>query len=250
MKQTKKYYVYYLIDPRDDQPFYVGKGKRARLYNHVREVLNESYKVNTPKVQRIQEIIKQGRDVTHKIVKYFNTSKMAQRFEIKEIKRIGRADLGTGPLLNLKSGDEKPIRKERPVCQYNRFLEKIATYPSTNVAAEKLGIKWPSSLANAIRGRIPSYKGFLWCYENEKPKQLTKITPVYKWSLGGKLLARYENSFRAAEDTNCGPAEINKNIKNKKGTIKRMYVFSREEFFPGVYLKNKIRAIRRSSTQP
>ena len=34
------YYVYMLIDPRDDRPFYVGKGVGNRIFNHVKNAID------------------------------------------------------------------------------------------------------------------------------------------------------------------------------------------------------------------
>jgi len=34
-----KYYVYALIDPRNNKPFYIGKGKDNRIYNHVNNAI-------------------------------------------------------------------------------------------------------------------------------------------------------------------------------------------------------------------
>ncbi|MDE0334080.1 MAG: hypothetical protein OXI64_03910 [Defluviicoccus sp.] len=61
------YYVYLLIDPRNCQTFYVGKGKDDRLFAHVNDVLNLETDEErlTAKVQRIKEIRNAGYDVIH-----------------------------------------------------------------------------------------------------------------------------------------------------------------------------------------
>lgn len=230
MKQ--EHYVYHLIDPRTDIPFYVGKGKKDRMYSHVREVMNESWKVNTPKVKRIQDILNENQTVIHKIVFSNLSHAEALRKERQEIRRIGRADLGAGPLLNLKTGDERPIKKMRPVCQYNKFGELLHTFSSTIEAAEALNIKHVSSLANAIRGRMPSYKGFLWAYEGAAVQRpLIKVVPVYQWSVDGTLINRHENAFKAAAAIGCAPAQINQQIAKGRGTVYG-YIFSRTPTFP------------------
>lgn len=50
------HYVYLLIDPRDSQPFYVGKGKGRRAWQHERDV-RKGVVSNTAKTARIAEIL-------------------------------------------------------------------------------------------------------------------------------------------------------------------------------------------------
>ena len=38
------YYVYMLINPEDKKPFYVGKGKGNRVFQHIQDALNSDEK--------------------------------------------------------------------------------------------------------------------------------------------------------------------------------------------------------------
>ena len=63
-----KYYVYTLLDPRDNRIFYVGKGKGNRIFAHLFgsiENPEESDKINT-----IREIISSGKSVKHFILRH------------------------------------------------------------------------------------------------------------------------------------------------------------------------------------
>jgi hypothetical protein len=61
-----KYYVYRLIDPRNGETFYVGKGKGDRVFQHARGALNQG-DILDDKLQRINEIIGAGLEVGHVI---------------------------------------------------------------------------------------------------------------------------------------------------------------------------------------
>lgn len=58
------YYVYLYIDPRDEKPFYVGKGKDNRAFTHLFDTSE------TRKVQRIKDIEAAGRRPRIKILRH------------------------------------------------------------------------------------------------------------------------------------------------------------------------------------
>lgn len=61
-----KTYVYRLIDPRDGETFYVGKGRGDRVFAHVREQIEDGDDVDN-KLKRIREIHLGGFEVAHVI---------------------------------------------------------------------------------------------------------------------------------------------------------------------------------------
>lgn len=85
-----QYYVYRLIDPRNGQTFYVGKGKGNRVFAHVNDALKD-YEGGkyidkdeddiSSKIQQIRDIKESGLEVIHVIQRYGLTEKEA--FEVE-----------------------------------------------------------------------------------------------------------------------------------------------------------------------
>ncbi len=67
-EQEIKFYVYALVDPRDDQPFYIGKGTGTRVFAHVQEATSGIR--DTDKLNRIREIEESGEQVRMVIVRH------------------------------------------------------------------------------------------------------------------------------------------------------------------------------------
>lgn len=69
------WYVYRLIDPRNGETFYVGKGQGDRVFAHVKGLVgSEPNEVSDPKLQRIKDIHLAGLEVGHIIHRHGLTS--------------------------------------------------------------------------------------------------------------------------------------------------------------------------------
>jgi hypothetical protein len=90
MVNVKQYYVYQLVDPRNNKPFYIGKGQGKRIHNHEAEARRG---IIHPKCSTIREIEVQGLNVIKEIVKEFAVEAEAYNYEMKLIKTIGLDNL-------------------------------------------------------------------------------------------------------------------------------------------------------------
>lgn len=175
------YYVYVYLDPQKPgdfnygvikflfEPFYIGKGTKGRCYSGIRD------KKSSRKVSKINSIIKKGGfPIIIKIEEGF-TNKEAQEKEKLYIKKIGRIDLGLGPLTNMTTGGDGGLGIKhseewkrilsKPILQFNLLGELIDEYASVKEASEKTGVV-KQNISSNLTGRYKTAGGFVWKYKN------------------------------------------------------------------------------------
>jgi len=95
------YYVYALIDPRNEKPFYIGKGKENRVFAHARNALEQIHV--SDKLDTIREIINSGQRVDYLIVQHGLNEETAFAVETALIDFAGHFALG---LTNIALGHQ------------------------------------------------------------------------------------------------------------------------------------------------
>jgi hypothetical protein len=164
------FYVYVYLDPRksgvflyldylfENEPFYVGRGRGTRCYDHLK------YFHKTYKSYKIHKIMKMGLKPIIVKVKENLCLKEANLLEKKLIEVIGRIDLGNGLLTNMSSGGEGNCGG-RPVLYETR--QKMREVRLNKTYEEMYGVEKAESLklnhSNNMKGNknFPSRKGIL-----------------------------------------------------------------------------------------
>lgn len=216
-----KYYVYYLIDPETQQPFYVGKGHKNRYLSHEKEANLPVLKQKNPlKCAFIKEIWKRGQSVQYKF-EYCVNENQAYDLEIKTIKQLGRINNKSGVLTNLREGGTgspnggKQQIKCIPVTQYTLNGEFIQTFFSI-ADAEYYSKTAADSIKKCCEGTFRQANNFLWTYLGDVvPTPYTKSSSpkqkrVAMYSLDGRFLASFKSLTEANKKTGIDKTSISR----------------------------------------
>jgi hypothetical protein len=88
--EKTRWYVYELIDPRTEKPFYVGKGTRSRINDHEREALQG---VCSKKCNKIRQITLSGLQIIKQKMAIFWDEQAAYDHETDRIEMYGLENL-------------------------------------------------------------------------------------------------------------------------------------------------------------
>lgn len=225
-KSRKKYYVYQLLDPRTNEPFYIGKGCGDRMYRHVWCIGSESKKKRTNPIKNkyIRQLLEQNLQPGYK-VDYFSTEEQAYQHEAELILKLGRIKDKTGILTNMQPGGSGPQqpRNKKPTYQFTKDGTFIRKYPSAEAAAIAVGVSG-GSIRGACNSKIRlgmSAGGYLWSYEDKFPGfKNNKERRVCQYTRSGEYIQTFDTFYQAAQsiDSNADPSNINIVCKGKGRT--------------------------------
>lgn len=157
-----KWYVYTLVDPRDGNVFYVGKGCGKRVHAHERDALKASEW--SRKVSRIREIWSFDMDVEHGFSAYFWDEQAAYDHETDLIDEIGLCNL-----TNVLPGGQKAWERRR-VERAERKRRERPPEP-LHVVLKRIGPVFYDRLSEWLR--VGGHKGATF--------KFTVVDPAYKW---------------------------------------------------------------------
>lgn len=159
------FYLYVYLDPRkpgnfiyDDlkfnyEPIYIGKGKKNRLYDHLKDALNNKNNFKSKKIRKIIIFLKNDPDkfknYIHFLIKSedenFILKKEKEYIEkigtIKKVENVAKR----GPLTNLcEGGGSNPVLKGSRNPMFRKTIFDVWREKGMNVEAERE--KWKNSL--------------------------------------------------------------------------------------------------------
>ena len=227
VQEQLQYYVYRLIDPRDGQTFYVGKGRGNRIFAHVNGVLKEAKEYwekdegedeVDAKMQQIREIHQAGLSVIHIIQRFGLTENEA--FEVE----AALIDCYPG-LTNLQKGHNS----ERGVNNAQVLQRELSceVFEDRNDISYMI-IKKKKEVIDATGGSLYETVRKAWRLNLKKASQYKIVLGVVNGIVRG--VYRVDNW----ETSNIGEGRIEFTGTDEQGEIREYFINKR---IPGIYRK-------------
>lgn len=145
IQKKLNYYVYRLIDPRNGETFYIGKGKGNRVFSHVQGTIKEDSLCE--KMSRIREINITGFEVAHVIHRHGMDESTAFEVEAALIDAYsgltnildghGNSDCGVmhaDEIIKRYSAETAEFEHKAILISINRSATEISMYEATRYA--------------------------------------------------------------------------------------------------------------------
>jgi len=207
------FYIYHYIDPRDNLPFYVGKGTNDRIFDHLHET--ESNTENRHKFYHIQYLKNNGLEpILQKVVENIEDEALAYRLETEEILKYGRIGFEScGILTNVCLGSNPPSPKGKIKSEIHRLRlsESRIGKRSTDSTKKKNSNITKERIAKGEFGHYTPHT------EDSKIKtSTTKKSQQMKWYNNG------EKSILIGKDAIIPEGYINGRFVGKRGKYNKV----------------------------
>ena len=177
------YYVYALVDPRDNRIFYIGKGRGNRVFQHAKDALNEDDQ--SLKLDIIRSIIQEGKQVNLYILRHNLTEETAYIVESALIDLLTYNKFNkTNQLTNIVAGHHQWDEGIKNVDEINAIYNcaKLEIKPKETLLLVSLNRSFDQAKANGVYRRIDIYEATrkYWPIRKDSPHEIKYVLGVYK----------------------------------------------------------------------
>jgi hypothetical protein len=140
-----QYYVYRLIDPRNGETFYIGKGIGNRVFMHVKGEMGAGEDDLNDKIMRIREIHSDGFEVAHVIHRHGLSEETALEVEATLIDAYPEAD----NIISGQGSDERGVMHSRQIIEKYSASEVVFKHNVVIISINKTAAE--RALYDAVR---------------------------------------------------------------------------------------------------
>ena len=177
------YYVYALVDPRDNKIFYIGKGKENRVFQHAKDALNENDQ--SLKLDTIRNILQDGKQVNFYILRHNLTEDVAYIVESTLIDMLTYNKFNKiNQLTNIVAGHHQWDEGIKDVDEINILYNcsEININHGDTLLLVSLNKSYDQAKANGVYNRINIYEATrkYWSIGKDRPQEIKYVLGVYK----------------------------------------------------------------------
>lgn len=218
VKEALAYYVYALVDPRDNKIFYIGKGIGNRVFQHAEAALDESEQ--SLKLEAIRSIISEGKQVSYYILRHNLEEKEAYLVESALIDILTYSKFNhDNQLTNLATGYRQWDEGIKSVEELNALYDcsKIEVKDGDYILLVSLNQSYNQTKAKGIYKRVDIYEATrkYWPISPEQAEKVNYVLGVYKGIVrcvikvkSHKWLAKAENGTIFKKPRCCFEGEL------------------------------------------
>lgn len=197
------YYVYALVDPRDNKIFYIGKGKGNRVFQHAKDALKENDV--SLKLDYIRAILKEGKRVKLYILRHNLTEDVAYVLESTLIDMLTYNKFNRiNQLTNLVAGHHQWDEGIRNIDEINEIYNcpKLKINKGETLLLVSLNKSFNQAKANGVYRRIDIYEATrkYWFIRKNAPNTIKYVLGVYKGVVRSVLEVKSWNWTTIADD--------------------------------------------------
>ena len=202
--EALKYYVYCLVDPRDNRIFYIGKGKGNRVFQHAKDSLNENDQ--SLKLDIIRSVLREGKLVGLYILRHNLTEDTAFVVESVLIDLLTYTKFNkTNQLANIVAGHHQWDEGIKSIDEINAIYNcaKIDVTHGELLLMVSLNRSYDQAKANGVYRRVDIYEATRKYWDNiskRRAPEIKYVLGVYKGAVRSVIEVKSWKWTRVAED--------------------------------------------------